>query len=297
MDRKILDSFVAAFREKVIYRLQNEIDLAFITGSYVRKKQFDDEPNINIYLVSKEDNFYRANYLYGKLLSELIAAWSNETLEVFVDLHPYAFGKRNTTHMVKNRISITTNMFNGKDKENRLNLTQNIGNGWNTSFKLLYGNEEILRELKNEVTKSESWWLERKYALHLYKSQVQALPFIYPVKESPLILFRESLHYAEEGIRDGVSIQLDSESLATGGDLQIIHDWRNKLVPFYWENYNEKISSIVSKFSELKYSKFEEQCDLEKAEECYKWTVELLQELIKVCEFKYKNRKKVYSIE
>ncbi|MGR6020025.1 hypothetical protein ACT7CU_24055 [Bacillus paranthracis] len=54
MDRKILDSFVAAFREKVIYRLQNEIDLAFITGSYVRKKQFDDEPNINIYLVSKE---------------------------------------------------------------------------------------------------------------------------------------------------------------------------------------------------------------------------------------------------
>ncbi|WP_261374850.1 hypothetical protein [Bacillus paranthracis] len=57
MDRKILDSFVAAFREKVIYRLQNEIDLAFITGSYVRKKQFDDEPNINIYLVSKEDNF------------------------------------------------------------------------------------------------------------------------------------------------------------------------------------------------------------------------------------------------
>ena len=51
--------------------------------------------------MSKEDNFYRANYLYGKLLSELIAAWSNETLEVFVDLHPYAFGKRNTTHMVK----------------------------------------------------------------------------------------------------------------------------------------------------------------------------------------------------
>ena len=37
-------------------------------------------------------------------------------------------------------------MFNGKDKKNRLNLTQNIGNGWNTSFKLLYGNEEILRE-------------------------------------------------------------------------------------------------------------------------------------------------------
>ena len=37
LDRKILDSFVAAFREKVIYRLQNEIDLAFITGSYVRK--------------------------------------------------------------------------------------------------------------------------------------------------------------------------------------------------------------------------------------------------------------------
>ncbi len=45
-------------------------------------------------LCQKEDNFYRANYLYGKLLSELIAAWSNETLEVFVDLHPYAFGKK-----------------------------------------------------------------------------------------------------------------------------------------------------------------------------------------------------------
>lgn len=296
MDHKKIKKFVDAFKEKVIRELRDDIDLAFITGSYIRKKQFNDEPNINIYLVSKADNFYKANYLYGKLLSNLITEWSDENLEVFIDLHPYAFSKRQTTLMIKERISITTNMFNGKDKVNRLNLTQNIGNGWNTSFEVLYGNEEILKKLRNKVIKNDSWWVERKYALLLYKSQVRALPFIYPVEESPLILFREALHYAEEGIRDCVSIMLDSKSLSVGEDLQIIHDWRNKLIPFYLEYYNERVANLVNKFLELKFLEFKEQCNLENAQNCYKWTVELLQELTKVCDIQYENRKKAYSI-
>ncbi|MBM7662277.1 hypothetical protein JOC85_003084 [Bacillus mesophilus] len=275
----VIKEFVEELKDRIRTELCDDINLAFITGSYVRKKHFSDEPNVNIYLVSKEGNFYKANLLYAKIVSELIGKW-NHGVEIFVDLHPYAYSRRDTSKVREQRISLTTNMFDGSAKKNRLNLTQNIGNGWNYSYEVIYGDEKILKSLLNVVEKNDSWWDEREYALLLYKYQLEKLPHIYSLEESPLIIFREALHYAEEAIRDSVSLKLEPKALAEGDDLNIIHDWRNKLIPFYQQNYPSEVFDLVTKFTELKYSEFNFQCERENAINCYSWAIVLLDEML-----------------
>nr|WP_318540272.1 hypothetical protein [Terribacillus saccharophilus] len=274
-----LDIFVDKLKEKIINELYQEIDLAFITGSYVRKKQFVDEPNINVYLVSKSNNFHKANILYAKLLSDLITSLKDDS-EIFVDLHPYTFSQRKDRRINQNRISLTTNMFDGSAINNRLNLSQNIGNGWNFSYEIIFGDERILNSLRNTVEKNERWWDEREYALLLYKHQLEALPHIYSLEDNPLVVFKESLHYAEEAIRDGVSIKLSKQELKRGEDLSIIHDWRNKLIPFYEYYYNSRISTLVEYFTELKYADFEIQLTHSLSEKCYIWAITLVDEVL-----------------
>jgi hypothetical protein len=275
--------YIEKIVEDVIQRIEKELspylEVGFVTGSYVRKKYSLDEPNVNIYLFAKKGHYEYVNLTYSKILNETIKFWKDK-VEIFIDLHPYLYSVRTSSSALP-RISFTTNVFDGSAEQNRFNMPSNIGNGWNKSYRIICNDEKVLNSLKNIVTKNESWWLEREFGFRLYKHQLEALPHVYNYTDRPLLLFREALHYAEEVIRDGVGIKLENRELESGEDLNIIHNWRERLISFYKDRYSPETYELVYQFEKFKFSTSEYQQSLEGAEKCYIWAIEVIHALNK----------------
>ncbi|WP_243525743.1 hypothetical protein [Bacillus pseudomycoides] len=274
---KYIEEIVEDLIQSINDELSEDLRIGFVTGSYVRQQYAIDEPNVNIYLVSKADKYEAVNLRYRDMLGAIINRWKDR-VEIFIDIHPYLYSNR-TAELNLPRISLTTNVFDGSAEDNRYNMPSNIGNGWNKSYRLICQDETVLNSLKNTVYKNEMWWREREFGFRMYKHQLEALPHVYDFKVRPLLLYRESLHYAEEVIRDGVGIKLSDQELQEGGDLDIIHHWRQKLLEYYNFRYHKNTANLVSEFIEFKNAPVEYQSSYEGAERCYIWAIKVMHAL------------------
>jgi len=266
-----VEEIVEGLADQVVKLLAEDLLLVFITGSYARKQYSSDEPNINLYLLAKSGHYERVNLAYSQLLSDTIGKWEDD-VEIFVDLHPYLYSSRVLNDSLP-RVSFTTAVFDGAALHNRWNLPTTIGNGWNFSYVIKYGDEKILNGLRNTVYLDERWYHQKKIAFQLYLNQLRALPHVYDWRKRPLLLYRESLHYAEEYIRDGIGFFLTEEEVEKGFELDIIHNWRIKLLSFYEDRAPGEIFEHVNRFIYFKSSA--DQSSYHQATTCYEWAIEL----------------------
>jgi hypothetical protein len=172
-------------------------------------------------------------------------------IDFVVDCHPYTISQRGSDYSDFPLLTLTTKVFDGAQYVNRYNLPT-IGTGWMLSYEILYGDVSLLDPLREQPVK-DIYWLKGAYeALTHYYHVLEHLPWALNMDEWPDRFVEESVRYAEESLRDGISIVLSENDLIQGKAFDIIHNWKEKAEPFFLNTYGKEGVWAVRKINEWK---------------------------------------------
>jgi hypothetical protein len=263
--KKIIDSVVNDFVEKIISQLGEKIESIFIAGSYATGKYSFQCPNVNLYVVSKSNKSSELFIPISKIFHEIRKKFSGE-INVVADLRPYRFAyfkpKKGAI-----TLSIRINLFDMKDQDKNFLVPDYVLRGWFSSEKVLYGSD-VLKGLKIKVSKDSNILNQKRFILLIVMQQLKHIPLSYDWEEEHELLFYESYEFAKYILSEGLLLKMNEKEIEECLDVQI-YDNKEKFVDFYSQRYGEQAGMLARKILGARDHYLEWKDDLNKAIEMY----------------------------
>lgn len=213
--------------ERVIAPLQAEAVAAsclaaFVTGSYAHGQHDRKNPNINIYFLVRDGDGPTLRMRLGLLFPRIRQALQENGVDFCVDCHPYTVSYRATG--CQSAITLTSKvMEHGAARP--WSLPPTIGQLWLTRWRLLAGDAGSLDELARDISADADWFQAIHEALSRYKNLLDHLPWALDWTRHPELLAEESLRYAEEAMKDALTIALTPNEINGGIRTELYLHW------------------------------------------------------------------------
>ncbi|NTF65762.1 hypothetical protein [Rhizobium rhizogenes] len=198
----------------------------FLTGSFSRDHFDTWLPNVNIYFVAHAGKGPQLRLAVADWFAELRSSLASRSLFLEVDCHPYSIAEHVPDVERGSLLTLTSKVLEA-DRTPRLSLPPTIGLGWLRSFEVLFGDQDfLLKTLPHPgLSHDLDWFASVHEALARYKGLLDHLPWAMAWQNSPELLSREALRYAEEAIRDAVPVCLTESELQAGMQFDLLHHW------------------------------------------------------------------------
>ncbi len=199
--------------------------VAFATGSYVFGKQDPVNPNINIYFLVEEGAGPAFRLVLAEQFQSIRRALRQEHINFCVDCHPYTVSYRELDF--SNAITLTSKVMERKTGDSApWSLPPTIGQLWLNHVRILSGDETFLEELAREARPDADWFQAIHEALSRYKNILDHLPWCLDWATYPELLVEESLRYAEEAMKDSLTLALRPEEINSDIRTNLYIHWK-----------------------------------------------------------------------
>jgi hypothetical protein len=240
---------------------REDVDTAYLTGSYVRGSWNPIRPNVNVYFIALPGRAANVRADLGRVFANVRREIRSHGADFVIDCHPYTISQRDPAWLERPLLTLTSKVFAGEASADRYNVSPTIGLGWFATHKVLVGRPDALSLFSLPPTRDDSWLHGAHQALSHYRNILDHLPWALDCQEAPSRLREESCRYAEEALRDGVHLGLTDDELAAGKNIDILHNWTTVGRDFYRARYGDEGVWASDTVDRLKAQVLEEHCD------------------------------------
>lgn len=264
---RVIDGILLAGLVAYASSNREDVDTAFLAGSYTRGTWNAVRPNVNVYFLAMPGRAAAVRLSLATVFDEIRRELRSEAVEFTVDCHPYTISQRDPARCDRPLLTLTTKVFASDHAGERYHVSPTIGLGWSKSHRVLVGRADALAVFAQPPSRDRLWLHGAHQALSHYRNILDHLPWALDTADAPIRLLEESCRYAEEALRDGVHIGLTDEELAAGLNVQILHRWAEVGRDFYRDRYGERGVAACDVVDRLKLMAGASNCDREVAEQ------------------------------
>lgn len=213
--------------------------VAFVTGSYVFGKQDPVNPNINIYFLVKDGAGPAFRLALADVFQSIRRTLRQQRINFCIDCHPYTVSYRELDF--SHAITLTTKVMEHKTGASApWSLPPTIGQLWLNHIRILSGNDFFLQELSREARPDPDWFHAIHEALSRYKNILDHLPWCLDWVNHPALLAEESLRYAEEAMKDSLTLALHPEEINSDIRTNLYVHWQDGAAGCLAERFGEE---------------------------------------------------------
>lgn len=225
--------------------------VAFATGSYVFGKQDPVNPNINIYFLVEDGAGPAFRLALAKRFQSIRHALRQQRINFCIDCHPYTVSYRELDF--SNAITLTSKVMEHKSGDSApWSLPPTIGQLWLNHVRILSGDEGFLAELAREAKPDADWFQAIHEALSRYKNILDHLPWCLDWATYPELLVEESLRYAEEAMKDSLTLALRPDEINSDIRTNLYIHWKEGAAGCLAERFGSDGKWIADTVAEMK---------------------------------------------
>lgn len=245
------------------------VETVYLTGSYARGTWNPHRPNVNVYVIASPGAAATVRAELARLLLGVRRELRDEGVDFVVDCHPYTVSQRDPAWVDRPVLTLTTKVLASEAAIHRYDISPTIGVGWAKAHRVLVGDSDALSVFAEPPRRDRAWLRGAHQALSHYRNVLDHLPWALDWESAPRQLVEESCRYAEEALRDGVSIGLTDDEVLAGRNIYVLHDWTALGRAFYLERFGPAGPKACDTVDRLKSAVVAEHCDLATAEQAW----------------------------
>jgi hypothetical protein len=136
---RLIDEFL--LRRIIDYARDNpdDVDTAYLTGSYAQGTWNPHRPNVNLYLIATPRRAEQVRLTLGRIFADVQRDLHAEDVDFTVDCHPYTISQRDPAWSDRPLLTLTTKVLAGEAAADRYHISPTIGLGWSAAHKILVG--------------------------------------------------------------------------------------------------------------------------------------------------------------